>query len=32
VGTQFHPEFKTRLQRPHPLFYGLNRLCGTPPR
>ncbi|MBN1488106.1 MAG: CTP synthase [Anaerolineae bacterium] len=22
VGTQFHPEFKTRLQRPHPLFCG----------
>jgi CTP synthase len=22
VGTQFHPEFKTRLQRPHPLFRG----------
>ncbi len=23
VGTQFHPEFRTRLQRPHPLFCGL---------
>ncbi|HDQ34841.1 MAG TPA: CTP synthase [Chloroflexi bacterium] len=22
LGTQFHPEFKTRLQRPHPLFCG----------
>lgn len=22
VGSQFHPEFKTRLQRPHPLFCG----------
>jgi len=22
VGTQFHPEFKTRLQRPQPLFCG----------
>ena len=22
VGSQFHPEFKTRLQRPHPLFKG----------
>ena len=22
VGSQFHPEFKTRLQRPHPLFRG----------
>ncbi len=20
VGSQFHPEFKSRLQRPHPLF------------
>jgi CTP synthase len=25
VGTQFHPEFRTRLQRPHPLFCGLIR-------
>jgi CTP synthase len=23
VGTQFHPEFRSRLQRPHPLFCGL---------
>ncbi len=22
VGSQFHPEFKTRLHRPHPLFLG----------
>jgi CTP synthase len=22
VGSQFHPEFKTRLQQPHPLFRG----------
>ncbi len=22
IGSQFHPEFKTRLQRPHPLFRG----------
>jgi len=22
VGTQFHPEFKSRFQRPHPLFYN----------
>ena len=22
VGSQFHPEFKSRLQRPHPLFAG----------
>jgi CTP synthase len=20
VGSQFHPEFKSRMQRPHPLF------------
>jgi CTP synthase len=23
VGSQFHPEFKSRPTRPHPLFYGL---------
>ncbi|MDD3593231.1 MAG: CTP synthase [Candidatus Gastranaerophilales bacterium] len=23
VGCQFHPEFKSRPERPHPLFYGL---------
>ena len=22
VGVQFHPEFKSRPNRPHPLFYG----------
>jgi CTP synthase len=22
VATQFHPEFKSRLDRPHPLFSG----------
>ena len=22
VGAQFHPEFKSRPDRPHPLFYG----------
>jgi CTP synthase len=22
VGTQFHPEFKSRPNRPHPLFVG----------
>ena len=22
VGCQFHPEFKSRPNRPHPLFYG----------
>jgi CTP synthase len=23
VGTQFHPEFLSRPNRPHPLFYAL---------
>ena len=23
VGVQFHPEFKSRPNKPHPLFYGL---------
>ena len=23
VGCQFHPEFKSRPDRPHPLFYGV---------
>ena len=22
VGVQYHPEFKSRPNRPHPLFYG----------
>ena len=22
LGVQFHPEFKSRPNRPHPLFYG----------
>ena len=25
VGAQFHPEFKSRPDRPHPLFYGFVR-------
>jgi CTP synthase len=25
VGSQFHPEFKSRPTRPHPLFSGLIR-------
>ena len=25
VGVQFHPEFKSRPNRPHPLFVGLIR-------
>ncbi|MEI8126191.1 MAG: CTP synthase [Actinomycetota bacterium] len=37
VGTQAHPEFKSRPQRPHPLFNGLigsalNRANGREPR
>lgn len=27
VSTQFHPEFKSRLERPHPLFVGLIKAC-----
>jgi CTP synthase len=23
IGSQFHPEFKSRPHRPHPLFYGM---------
>lgn len=23
IGTQAHPEFKSRLQKPHPMFLGL---------
>ena len=35
VGVQFHPEFKSRPNRPHPLFDGLirassNRACSAP--
>jgi CTP synthase len=25
VGTQYHPEFKSRPNRPHPLFQGFMR-------
>jgi CTP synthase len=28
IGSQFHPEFKSRPLRPHPLFYGFARACG----
>jgi len=28
VGTQAHPEFKSRLGNPSPLFYGFVRACG----
>jgi CTP synthase len=27
IGSQFHPEFKSRPLRPHPLFYGFVRAC-----
>jgi CTP synthase len=28
VGTQAHPEFKSRLGNPSPLFYGFVKACG----
>ena len=28
VGVQFHPEFKSRPDRPHPLFYGFVRAAA----
>jgi CTP synthase len=28
IGSQFHPEFKSRPLRPHPLFYGFVGACG----
>ncbi|MBX6764388.1 MAG: CTP synthase [Rubrobacteraceae bacterium] len=28
IGSQFHPEFKSRPLRPHPLFLGFVRACG----
>ena len=27
LGTQFHPEFKSRPLRPHPLFYAFIKVC-----
>jgi len=27
VGTQAHPEFKSTLQKPHPLFCGFVKEC-----
>jgi CTP synthase len=31
IGSQFHPEFKSRPLHPHPLFYGFVGACaGTP--
>ena len=28
IGTQSHPEFKSRLDNPSPLFYGFVKACG----
>ena len=28
IGSQFHPEFKSRPLRPHPLFFGFIAACG----
>jgi CTP synthase len=28
IGSQFHPEFKSRPLRPHPLFFGFVGACG----
>ncbi|MFQ3676139.1 MAG: CTP synthase [Endomicrobiia bacterium] len=27
IGTQFHPEFKSRFEFPHPIFYNLVKVC-----
>lgn len=29
IGTQFHPEFKSRPQKPHPLFVAFLKACST---
>jgi CTP synthase len=29
IGSQFHPEFKSRPLRPHPLFFGFVEACGS---
>ena len=29
IGSQFHPEFKSRPLRPHPLFFGFVSACGS---
>ena len=29
IGSQFHPEFKSRPLRPHPLFFGFVSACGA---
>jgi CTP synthase len=29
IGSQFHPEFKSRPLRPHPLFYGFVGACAA---
>ena len=30
IGSQFHPEFKSRPLRPHPLFHGFVGACAAP--
>jgi CTP synthase len=30
VGTQAHPELKSKLEKPGPLFYGLVKACQEP--
>ena len=32
IGSQFHPEFKSRPLRPHPLFFGFVSACGATQR
>ena len=32
IGSQFHPEFKSRPLRPHPLFNGFVGACAAQPR
>ena len=29
IGSQFHPEFKSRPLRPHPLFFGFVKACAV---
>jgi CTP synthase len=31
LGTQFHPEFKSRPNKPHPLFMGFVEACRRRP-
>jgi CTP synthase len=32
IGSQFHPEFKSRPLRPHPLFRGFVEACRDAPK